>query len=561
MDKSASRSVRRQQGGIPVLGWLSHVGARADHPMYDAEAARKLLKDLPADQNKALEEVSSWLETVTTAKGYAPGDRAGVVKLLDETGQNYEPVLLESVLREAKLKEHERLKLWHTMIGFWEHLSGAYRRCLKDAEQASGGVAAHPQHALLVARALRALANEVKFLHFRYLSVPGRIWQELAELYGLSVQAGFDEESLKAYASDVMITSPRREFLRALMLEAAGPESEQAVAVELSARVIARFASAFVLSTKPAPGFNFCFDLAHPGRPMHYSPKIRASAALRYFGAGQARASLQEIAADYTAHPEETDRRFGEEYSIADKLMIIKRLLLYWGDAPPLRRGLRVKIDAKIKVSRGFESVAELVTRIDFGGMAELTKDQRLKVKQQTGVALQAQDSTAEITEWTERDGSTWGVGVDIPRQDEPWAKIGALCALQAPGQKLWWVGAIQRLYRDEHDKPHAGIEILAKKPLSVYLRGVGEGAERADNWQTSSGSFRFTYLNAIILSESATAGTHREILLKRDNFNAGAIYAVMMGDESQQVRLEELLAHGEDYDRVRVTWLKGSGR
>jgi len=31
------------------------------------------------------------------------------------------------------------------------------------------------------------------------------------------------------------------------------------------------------------------------------------------------------------------------------------------------------------------------------------------------------------------------------------------------------------------------------------------------------------------------------------------------MGGETPHVRLEELLERGEDYDRVRVTWLKGA--
>jgi len=188
-----------------------------------------------------------------------------------------------------------------------------------------------------------------------------------------------------------------------------------------------------------------------------------------------------------------------------------------------------------------------------------MTADQRVKVKQQTGIALKAEESKAVITEWMERDGSTWGVGVNIPRQDEPWAKIGALCTLQAAGHKAWWLGAIRRLQRDPHDHVRAGIEILSKKPLSVYLRGIGEGAERAENWQTSSGSFRFTFLNALVLSESATSGTSPEILLKRDGFIPGIQYEVMMGGESPHVRLEELLERGEDYDRVRVTWLKGA--
>jgi hypothetical protein len=218
-----------------------------------------------------------------------------------------------------------------------------------------------------------------------------------------------------------------------------------------------------------------------------------------------------------------------------------------------------VKLEAKIRVAHGFPAASELVTRIEFSGMAEMTADQRVKVKQQTGIALQAEESTAAITEWMERDGSTWGVGVDIPRQDETWARIGSLCTLQAAGQKAWWLGALRRMQRDAHDHVHAGIEILSKKPLSVYLRGIGEGAERAENWQTSSGSFRFTFLNALILGDGATSGTSPEILLKRDGFNPGIQYEVLMGGETPHVRLEELLERGEDYDRVRVTWLKGA--
>ena len=280
---------------------------------------------------------------------------------------------------------------------------------------------------------------------------------------------------------------------------------------------------------------------------------------MRYFGAAQARVVIQEIIDRYTANPKEPEKRFGDDYSIQEKLVVLKRLLLFWGESPPHQRWPRVKLEAKIKVAHGFPSASELVTRVEFSGMAEMSADQRVKVKQQTGIALQAEESTAVITEWMERDGSTWGVGVDIPRQDEPWAKIGTLCTLQAAGHKAWWLGAIRRMQRDPHDHVHAGIEIFSKKPLSVYLRGIGEGAERAENWQTSSGSFQFTYLNALVLAESATSGTSPEILLKRDGFKPGIQYEVLMGGETPHVRLEELLERGGDYDRVRVTWLKGA--
>jgi len=325
------------------------------------------------------------------------------------------------------------------------------------------------------------------------------------------------------------------------------------------ARIISRLAGGFTLHAQPDADCNFHLDLAQPAAPARNTPGAPAAATLRYFGAAQARVVIKETLDRYAANPKEPEKRFGDDYSIEEKLVALRRLLLFWGDSPPKQRWPRVKIESKIKVAHGFVAASELVTRIEFSGMAEMSSDQRVKVKQQTGIALQAEESTAAITEWMERDGSTWGVGVDIPRQDETWARIGSLCTFQAAGQKAWWLGTIRRMQRDAHEHVHAGIEILSKKPLSVYLRGIGEGAERAENWQTSSGSFRFTYINALILGDSSTPGANPDTLLKRESFNPGIQYEVLMGGETPHVRLEELLERGEDYDRVRVTWLKGA--
>lgn len=543
-----------------MLEWLSDIGKKADHPMFNVEETGRLLADLPPDHGKAVEEITSSLETVAATPGFPLSDRIGVIKLLDETGQKRESAALSEFLRSDKLKEFERRQLWQVLVEFWEHVSSAYRVCLQEiAQTAKPGEAAHPERTLLVARALRALANEGKTIHLRYVPVKPRVWQELAQLYGQAEKEHLAAELVKAYATDVLHTNARQEFLRLPMMDVANPESERMLELELSARIIARLAGGFALRAQPAADCNFCFDLAQPAGPVPHKPEVPATATMRYFGASQARVVIQEIIDRYTANPKEPEKRFGDDYPIQEKLVVLRRLLLFWGDSPPQPRGPRVKIEAKIKAAHGFPAASELVTRIEFSGMAEMTADQRVKVKHQTGIALQAEEVTAVITELLERDGSTWGVGVDIPRQDEPWAKIGTLCTLQAAEHKAWWLGAIRRMQRDPHDHVRAGIEIISKKPLSVYLRGIGEGAERAENWQTSSGSFRFTFLNALVLGESATSGTSPEILLKRDGFNPGIQYEVLMGEQTPHVRLEELLERGEDYDRVRVTWLKGA--
>ena len=543
-----------------MLKWLSDIGKKADHPMYNVEAAAKLLADLPAEHGKAIEEITASLETVAATPAFSLSDRIGVLKLLDETGQKREAAALAELLRNEKLNEFQRRQLWQAMVDFWEHVSAAYRVCLEEiAREATPGEAAHPERTLVLVRALRALSHEGYALLLRCLPVRPRIWQELAQLFSLAEKEHVVAELVKAYEGDALHTHARQEFLRLPMTVAANPESQRMLEMELSARIIARLAGGFALRAQPDPECNFHLDLAQPAGPVRHATGASTNATTRYFGAAQARVVIQEMIERYTANPAEPEKRFGNDYSLDEIQVALKRLLQYWGDSPPHRRWPRVKIEAKIRVAHGFTSASELVTRIEFSGMAEMSADQRVKVKQQTGIALQAEQSSAAITEWMERDGSTWGVAVDVPRQDEAWARIGSLCTLQAAGQKAWWLGAIRRMQRDEHEQVHAGIEILSKKPLSVYLRGIGEGAERAENWQTSSGSFRFTYVNALILGESSASGTNPEILLKRDGFNPGIQYEVLMGEQTPHARLEELLERGEDYDRVRVTWLKGA--
>jgi len=542
-----------------MLQWLNTLGKKADHPMYNVEAARRILDDLPEDDAKALEQISENLETITATPDFALADRIAVVKLVDEAGQVKEAGLLKRYLRSAALKEIERRTVWQGLTDFRKNVSAAYRLCLNEIDQAGKpGAPPHPEHHLLVARALRALACEGKLLQTRYLPVQPRIWQELAALYAGAEKEHYVGDVIKAYPTDLLPTNVRQEFLRLLMMDVAAPDSQPLAEQELSARVVARMAAGFALHETPDEGCPCCFDLAQPERPARRGPDTKESATLRYFGVGRAGGELQEIIDRHAANPAEPEKRFGDDFPVAEKMVVLKRLLRLWKEGEGTDQGPRVRIDATVKVAHGFAAASELVTRIEFSGMAEMTEDMRMRVKQRTGIALQAQQITAQIHEWREHHASTWNVGVDVPRQHEGWANIGTVCALLAPGMKAWWLGVIRRMQRDEQDHVHAEFEIVSKKPLSVYFKGIGEGAEKAENWQTSSGSFQFTFVNALILNGNAATNESHEILLKRDTFVPGITYEVLMGDPPPFVRLEELVARGEDYDRVRVTWLKG---
>ena len=278
-----------------MLQWLNTLGKKADHPMYNVEAARRILDDLPEDDAKALEQISENLETIAATPDFALADRIAVVKLVDEAGQVRAAALLKRFLRDAKLKEIERRTLWQGLTDFWTNVAAACRSCVNAIDHAGKpGMPPHPEHHLLVARTLRALATEGKLLQMRYLKIPPRIWEALAALYAAAEKENYVGDVIKAYPTDLLPTNVRQEFLRLLMMDVAAPDTEPLVELELSARVVGRMAAGFTLHTAPDESCPFCFDLAHPGRPSRRRPDAKESPALRHFGVGRSGAELQE---------------------------------------------------------------------------------------------------------------------------------------------------------------------------------------------------------------------------------------------------------------------------
>ena len=330
---------RRLQGVKGMLEWLDKLGGKPDHPMHNIAAAKTLLADLPEDPGKALDEVASWLNTLTATEGFRLADRVDIVKLLDETGQPIERQLVDLYLKSSNLKEFERTRAWQIVLEFWERLTDAYRLCLTEFEQnpkAARGLAG--KLPLLVVRCLHALANVARVLRLRYLPVGDEIWRALFKVFRLSEAAGCDNQRLAIYAGEPLQTTPRQELLSALMLDAASPESVLPRQVELTARAAAQFAGSFLFRPAPETGCNWYVDLARPGRPLQVSANVGVQTTMRFFGAGIAITRFDEIIQRMTANPDEKIKHLGEDYSSEDKLLVLRRLMLYWSEHPPRRR-------------------------------------------------------------------------------------------------------------------------------------------------------------------------------------------------------------------------------
>lgn len=542
-----------------MFSLLNAFDKKPDHPMSDMKEARKLLADLPKDSAyKALEEITFWLTSIKDAQGFHPEVRADIVMLLDETGQPLDAELLHQYLSEPHLQDFHGLHLWQGIHSFARALTEAYSACINEYQQAEKKPWELKEKLPLVCvRLLRAATEQMKLELMRYVEVEQPVWDQLCSCYNFAEANQIADAMVYPYPKHVIHISPQRELARALMLYVSSPGTLAPDQIEVSYRIAGRLVGFFDLKTEPDPDCIYFLDLSKPGAPGNVGSNLQIMPAMRFFGAVKALPAVEKIISQNEHDFADPERRFGNEFTPAGKLTVLKHLQVYWEKDPPHRHQERKGISATIDVTHGFKAISQLVTRVDIDSMVDLSEKDAVVLKNRSGISLTTDDDVDYATEeWPVLDMSVNGIGCTIPKAAGSWVKIGDLCGLKAKNSQLWWVGMVRRLKTDPKGIMHTGVEILAKKPLSVWLRTLGKGAEKVSNWESSSGSFEYDYLPAILLPDACNSYVNATMLIESGSFVLGSIYQVMMGEKSREIKLAGLLAEGEDYEQVSFEWL-----
>ncbi|MBI2313909.1 MAG: hypothetical protein HYU77_15535 [Betaproteobacteria bacterium] len=537
-----------------MFDWLDK---KPDHPMYSVEEAVKLLADLPKDKpDKALEEITGWLASVKDTPGFKPEARAGVIKFLDETAQPLERKEMAAYLAEPHLREAHGKHLWQTELEFWSRAAEAYAVCVSEIQALGKGapVTLKDDLPVLAARAVRALACRMKLMMMRYEPVDETLGKSLHRLYSLSEAGGFVTERIHTYPAEAVHSTVQIEFLKALMLETAYTENMAPAEIELAFRTVSRYAVSCLFGTEPAAGCNFVVDLSRPAAPRHVTGGEATSATLRYFGAAPALPKLEEMAKQNEQGLLTAEQRLGEEFSPGQKVTVLKHLMVYWGPNPPQPPKVRVKISGELSVVHGYGTICKYVTHIE-ASAGEVTEDMDVKIKKKKGLEITEEEIEDPPETWMEEDASDWSVGAVVPQNAGKWVAVGSLCAIKPPAGSAWWAGVVRRLHSDAHNKISASIEVIARKPVALWLRVLGQGDTSVANWETTSGSFAYEYLHAIVLTDHAKAGERPVLVVEKNSFVPGHFYEMMMGDKSRFLRLVEFLEQGEDYDMGSFEW------
>jgi len=507
-----------------ALGWLR--GGRIDHPMADPKRAREIISELPAnDPLKAIGEIAEWLESLNQTGGFRADRRFELVDLLDGAAKNLHRKLAQDYLSMSRQQKFQENRLWNAIYGFWRHLGDAYLRCIKELDEGGIGMSsARRNAATIVARAIRALALQLKWTLLRYGPVESRIWTELGSLYRLAEQKGFANGLTTIYPGAHGAGTVTREFLKAIMLSASSTDGLPPVRQEIAERVVAFFSEWFVLSARPE-GCTHCIDMSSGMSPVRLFKGVEPRAPQRFFGAGEALGKVTQLAAQIERSGiVPSDVNLGGNYDKDLVLGVLNHVAQNWSDKPPARTSERRPYATRITVVPGLD---EILVTLDPSSSDELDF---------------SEERAAES--WIVENMSEGGYGAIIPAQKSDWVKVGTLIGLQGETSKYWGLGLIRRIARDEHNQRRVGIQLLTKTAIPIKVARSGNSGETQ---------------SAVLLSTSPDKSGEVGVVLSVRLFNGRDSLDMIVRDKSYLLMPSRLVEEGEDFSWAKFKVMQRS--
>lgn len=503
-------------------------GGKVDHPMADPKQAQQRVAELPADAAKALQEISELLESISQTDGFKLDRRFENVDLLDGAAKNPQRKLAQDYLAMPRQQKFHENRLWTGVFGFWKHLGDAYIHCVHGHEANLGGATAIRKNLpVIVARAIRTLTLQLKWILLRYGLAEPRIWTDLARLYKLAEQKGFAESAIAIYPGSHGSGTVQREFLKALMLSASSTDGLPPVKQEIAERAVAHFSESFKLSASP-DGCTHFFDLAAAKPPTRLFKGAASSPTVRFFGAGDALAALERMTTQIQARGAiPTDVNLGGNYEKDVVIGVLKHLAAQWSDKPPVRNSERRHTAGRITVVPG---LTDIIGVLDPASSDELDFSQ--------------EQAAPSAESWIVVNVSDGGYGAIIPPQKSDWIKVGTLVGVQSEVSKHWGIGLIRRILRDEHQQRQVGIQLLTRTAIPIKVAKSGAGPDLQ---------------SAILLSTSPDKQGEVGVVLREGLFNGRDSLDMTVKDKGYLLMPSTMVEDGEDFDWAKFKVMQRS--
>lgn len=395
-----------------------------------------------------------------------------------------------------------RRHLLPTILSYTEEMADAYKATLRDyGSQMFGQSGA--MLALLVARAMRYYAMQVKWSYVRYVAPGAYVWRMLNSLLLAADQAGIARKPLRLYPADAdgdgaVDTSCEAEFVKAHLLHLSRPSTLREEDIQLLDRWLSRHAGTVAVERDFVPGRHlYVVDLSQ-GKPAKRISQPAHGAQYRVWGVGLLVAAMVES----------TDRDGTFAQPRAGPVMsraLVDTVAGRWMGHGIERMHEREPCGEDGVVAMGFEEICALL---------------RTRGEEKSGRT------------WHIADRSVTGVGAqfDVLRAEKP--SPGALILVQPVEGECEGIGVVRRIGKPEGAQVHVGIERLGEDPRLAWIYPEDDGVPSGAVWLFGIGE---------------DAGESR-LILAPGCYRRGQPLRVEVDGVSRSVRLGRVLAAGPDF-------------
>lgn len=529
-----------------------------DHPMATIEEARKLLKLLPEeDPETCLADLTRWTVSMNQTESFTPGRRARVLMLLDDNARVHWRALgalylaPQGVLAENRDGDPDILRAFYDSAS---EFANGFAITLDVSEHSSHWVVEN--QARLMIRSMRWLGRRLALAHMLHVPYTPAIWELLHRRREVAEVRGLATTTMPAFEGVKYRTSVNREYLRALLLELAAPDSVRVRQVELIYRAAARVSTAARLEKEPTTETAFGVMPAGNARPMPIDRLKPAAAAPLYINTvnclPRLRAALER---DRGRDPKSEDSLYGRGFTIRERQTAVARLLDHWGLNPPQRRARRIALAFAARVLGGFDNVASVVPALpglqSRQGDGTARSALRLLLSETSKSLKRSQLRAARVEPARVVDASAGGIGLAVRPADALWARHGMLLALMIEPGKGWIVGVLRRIFSVD-DELRLGIQILTPRPRKVLLHApVTRDHLVWDEVIRTEKNFREHFRHGILLEPQTLPLVAADVLLPPGMATKGAQFNVPLPSGIQRIAIVRLHLDSEFFQRV----------
>ncbi len=498
---------------------LGIFGKKSDHPMADMKSAQALLDDLPKnDAHRMLMEMTEWMESVADNADFKPDHQFAVVSLLDETAQPDVRKLTHDYFTPQALSKFQENRLWLALDNWSRHTAGAYSKIFDRYCSGDKGMSAiRAQVPLLAARAVHAVAAQLKYTCAHYGPIDNAIWSNLARIYRHAEEHRYLDTTLALYPGALGNTTVKKELGRLLGWFGCGLFNLKPLHMHLTERILGQYGSRIDIGVQRDESSLFSFDLDRPAAPIGVKAGSAAHPSMRFISMAAMQPDLVALTRTLEKGDFPEDLNLGGNHD-TEVVREAAQYLLDYLTMPPSRQNGRRRIKVKLSVANGFSRIVE-----------------------RTDVGLNF--SVEQPVYWNIEDISAGGFRVVLPAQGADGIAIGSLLGVQPDGVRHWGVAVVRRLMRDDANRLHVGAEMLANQITGVALSQSGGGG---------AGVFEDGQPALWLRAKAGDSSGETRLLMSADVYSPYRSLKVQLDGKNYLLIPVELQEKGNDYDLAR---------